>query len=548
MLTKKEETGPYSQREKDRATRLVSMYDKSYQEDATWRSSWEDINRYVQPAKGMQRQTRTQEGQEAHFQLYDGSVEHYNEIHASALHSRLTSVADQWWALSSGDPKVDREPAVRAYFQAVEEKGHEIINGTNFHSEVHEMFLDLGGPGTSVFFMWEDDDEVMRYETQPINRFTAWEDNKKMLTGIGWMEEKTGRQILMEYDKFPFDEESRKELTDKIDKKLEIIRLIMPREETKLRGLGATSFPFASYHIWKKRKLLLSEGGYREFPVAIPRYTKIAGEKYGRSPAWKSMPDVRMLNECARLTIMAGQQQVMPPTLITEESVMGALDLTPAGVTVVRQGIQNPVVPFMLAGSPQFGFDMMEAMRTRLKENFLVDKLQLKDGPQMTATEVNVRADDSLQLFSPILGRFGYEFLGTHTARLYGVMGRKGMLPDLPDALSGINLKVRFTSQMARVLQINKAVNVQRFVGSVAPIFEADQTALDNLNVDVYVQRNATWYGVPQDMLTTDEERAQIRQERQQAAQKAQQQQDSMMESEVARNAAPAIEASNKVV
>jgi hypothetical protein len=529
--------------DKEKGSRLIKLYEDSCGKDVSWRNHWEEVTKYVQPSKSEIWTSQHVKGEEKHFQLFDGSAEHYNEIHASALHSRLTSPASFWWALTSGKPQIDRINNVRRFFEEVQEIGHSIINASNFHSEIHEMFLDLGGMGSSVLFMEEDEEEIVRYECHPIYKFTAWENNKKLLNSVAWKEPMTVRQALMEYSLDAFHPDCRNKITKDLDKEIEIVRVIMPREETKMRGLGSEAMPFASYHVYKDGKYCIRESGYREMPVMIPRYTKISGEKYGRSPGMKSLPDIRMLNEEAKLTIQGAQKQIDPPTLIVEDSVIGALDLTPGGASVVRNGIQNPVMPFMLQSNPQIGLEMMNETRTRIKENFLVDKLQLREGDRMTTVEVEVRTDDSLQLFSPILGRFNYEFLQAHTARLLGIMERKGLMPKVPNELNGISSKVRFTSQIAKALRINEAVNTQRFINAIAPAIQVDQTAMDNINIDEYVRANADWYGVPARLLTTEEERDEIRQERQAMAEKAQEQQEAVQQSEVARNAAPLIQA-----
>jgi hypothetical protein len=42
--------------------------------------------------------------------------------------------------------------------------------------------------------------------------------------------------------------------------------------------------PVASIYIERKTKHVLQNGGFEEFPYAVPRWYKVAGEKYGRSP------------------------------------------------------------------------------------------------------------------------------------------------------------------------------------------------------------------------------------------------------------------------
>ena len=74
--------------------------------------------------------------------------------------------------------------------------------------------------------------------------------------------------------------------------------------------------------------------------------------------------------------------------------------------------------------------EIMQDVRERIKQHFFVDQFQLREGPQMTATEVNTRVDMQLRLLGPLLGRLHFEFLQPMVGRMLQIMSRKGLLPE----------------------------------------------------------------------------------------------------------------------
>ncbi len=67
--------------------------------------------------------------------------------------------------------------------------------------------------------------------------------------------------------------------------------------------------PYASDYVWKEKEVLLSEGGYRTFPYAVPRWSKATGEEYGRSLGMKMLPEIKMIQGMRQEYISALQKQ-----------------------------------------------------------------------------------------------------------------------------------------------------------------------------------------------------------------------------------------------
>ena len=87
---------------------------------------------------------------------------------------------------------------------------------------------------------------------------------------------------------------------------------------------------------------------------------------------------------------------------------------------------------------------------------YYIDQLQLNVGPQMTATEVNVRYETMQRILGPTLGRIDTEFASPLIDRTFKIMYRAGLFSPLPDILvqalrtKPIELRVQYEGPLAR--------------------------------------------------------------------------------------------------
>ena len=131
--------------DKSRAGNLLKRYKAVKNTRSNWDEHWRDVARYVIPNKEnvFDHKTRAT-GDKKRLRLYDSSASHYNELLASALHSMLTNPSVQWFELTSGDRDIDKDLKVKEYLQKVVRVIHQTLNNTNFQTEIHELYLDLG--------------------------------------------------------------------------------------------------------------------------------------------------------------------------------------------------------------------------------------------------------------------------------------------------------------------------------------------------------------------------------------------------------------------
>lgn len=536
--------GRDNETKKAMAKKLIQAHSKRKSRRVNWDSYWEDIAKFIVPKKDdvFQFQNRAT-GDRKSDRLYDSSAVHYNELLANTLHSMLTNPSQVWFELNARDKTTNEIPAVRKYLQETAQLMIQILNNSNFQPQVHEVYIDLGSFGTGVIGVFEDDENVVRFESKPIYHFYIEEDHKGIVSTISFVEKMQFDHAVEKFGKEAFGEHYQ-EMIKKPETKIEVLQTIMPRAKSERLGFGKTAKPIASTYVWKEKEIILKEDGYDSFPFMVPRWMKLSDEMYGRSPGMKALPDVKMANSMMKTTIRGAQKVVDPPLAIPDDGFLGRVNTTPGGLNPYRSGTQDRIFPIETRGNIGLGLELIADVRERVKQHFFIDQFQLREGPQMTATEVNARVEIQLRLLGPILGRLHTEFLQPMVARILDIMSKKRLLPPNPPAeLAGRNfeLEVFFTSQIAKAQRMAEADNLSRFLGQMQGVVSFDPASADTIDIDKVVKKMAILNGVTEDIFRNDEEVEELRDSRQQQQQQMEQTQQGLAGAEILQKAGPQI-------
>src|SRR6185312_9013738 len=155
--------------------------------------------------------------------------------------------------------------------------------------------------------------------------------------------------------------------------------------------------------------------------------------------------------------------------------------------------------------------------------------------PQMTAEEIVTRMELMNRLMGPASGRLASEFLKPLIDRCWAIMLRRSIsegllsgqdtsvLPAIPaetlqmmqQAGKPIPLRIRFEGPLARAQRSADMGALQKFQAFLMPMIQAKPEIMDVVNWDKAAERAAEVVGVPADVMASDEEIQQTRQDRQ---------------------------------
>ena len=164
-----------------------------------------------------------------------------------------------------------------------------------------------------------------------------------------------------------------------------------------------------------------------------------------------------------------------------------------------------------------------EGSKTTLSPTFNTPVSILTTGKEMTATEVAERHEEKMIMLGPVIERMQAELHDPILERTFSIMSDIGMLPPAPPELQGVDLKIEYISLLAQAQKLVGTGAIERVAGFVSTVGQAIPQTLDKFNADEAVDQYAEMVGVPPNVIRTNDEVAQIREQRAQQQQQQQQ-------------------------
>lgn len=514
------------------AAEIIHRHNALDSERGTWKAHWQDVADHIIPRKATINRGHSQ-GDRRTEKQFDGTAADAVDELVATLFNNMTNPAQKWFGLRpiGGKGALDERAEVRAWLDGSIEKMAASFGQSNFYQQILEALVDLITMGTAGIFSEEQplrlqaepDFNGFNFRTLPIAEYVIDTDNQGLVDSVYRKFELTARQAVQRWDK-----EAGKSVNEafadekKRHQPFEFIHCLTPRDDRDWADQRAIAMPVASSYVAVKDKHVISEGGYRELPVHVARWSLSSGEKYGRSPAMKALPFVKVLNTIVRYGLEALPRALYPPMLVQEGTVVGGTLRLGAGAVNHFDGALDQK-PTELLSQARFDVEHAkeEVYRQRIEAAFGVDQMRLRDDRQMTAEEVIERRHRRFQALAPMTGRIERELLKPLVERCWMMMLASGAFGDPPPELSDAdNLEVTFEGPLARAQQrhgIDAGINTFR---TLAPLGQVYPNIMDHFDADAYARDVAKALGSAGYLISTSD----VRKTRQARAQAQQQQ------------------------
>jgi len=494
-------------------------------------SWWQDIAYRVLPQEATFT-TVDAEGTKRTERLFDSTAAIANERFAAVVEDLLTPRTQIWHGLKppagfdellkSRDNKIWYEQARDVLF------GIRYAPSANFASQKHQCYLSLGAFGNYAMFI----DEAIGDRAAPA-RFIACH-----MSEIVWSTGVDGRVDTI-YRKFELEARNaakmfgektpakiKAELAKDPFKKFCFIHCTKLNEERIQSRRDYRGMRWASYYVFVDDKAIVTAGGYRTWPWAVGRYMVSTREKYGRSPAMLAWPAIMTLQEEKKTVLRAGQLEVHPPVLLTEEGALEAFSLRPGALNhgLVNDQGQELAKPFKTGADVPLGMELMQLEKQDIRDAFLQTIFEvLVENPQMTATQVLEIAQSRGVLLAPTMGRLQSEDLGPSIIREMDIAAEAGKLPPLPEELLELEdvYRVEYSSPLARAQRANEALAITRTLEILPAAIAVDPNAAYVMDIPESTRAIAEINGVPAKLLRDEKQIAAIVQQKQDADQAA---------------------------
>jgi len=535
------------EQQQDEATRkqvvdLLRRYDTLKSQRSVWEMHWQELGDYMVPRKADITKQRSP-GDKRTDLIFDGTAIHAAELLAASLHGMLTSASTPWFSLRFADPVLDSDDMAKEWLETAQNDMYDAFAKSNFQEQIHELYTDLVTFGTAVMFIESDAKTVLRFQTRHIAECYLSEDEHGRVDTVIRAYKIPGRDA-----RNMFGEDVGPVLWKQIEEDplrlIDLLHFVMPRDAYDPGIPDKYNMPWSSCYVDAENKWKISEGGFKENPYTCPRYLKSSFEVgYGRSPSMTALADTKMLMEMSRTTIKAAQKMVDPPLLVPDDGFILPIRVTPGGLNFYRSGTRDRIEPLVTAQATPLGLQIEDQRREAIKQAFYVDQLQLRDSPNMTATEVIARNESRMRLLGPVLGRLQSELLQPLIQRSFNLMAELRLFDAAPEYMQTGNIEIEYVSPLAKAQRQGEIDSTLRMFEILNPLAQIDPGIFDYVDMDGLVKFVARTVGVPASVLRSEREVMTIREERQEA--EAQQAEMAQMQqaAESAGAAAPALKA-----
>jgi len=517
----------------NRRQRLLARKAALWTERSSWITHWREISEHQQPRAGRFVVTDRNKGDKRNNNILDNTAVFGARILAAGMMSGMTSPARPWFRLEIGDKDLMESGAVKAWLHDVTALLRAVFSSSNTYRSLHTLYEELGLFGTAATIVLPDFDNVIHHYPLTIGEFALGVGSRgevntlcrEFQMTVGQMVEQFGKENVSQTVASLYNAHN-------LDAWVDVIHLIEPRRERDMNKKDAKNKRFASVYFEPGRDnsdKFLSDSGFDNFPALTPRWVVTGNDVYGTSPGMQCLGDVKQLQHQQLRKGQAIDYMVNPPLQVPTRYKEATRARLPGGVFYVDavgtgQAVRSAFE--VQLDLQHLGMDILD-VRERIRTSYYADLfLMLQSAPRdgrMTATEVAERHEEKLLILGPVLERLQNELLSPLIDIAFDYASRAGILPEPPQELQGMEIKVEFISVLAQAQRAVAAQGVDRLLGTVGQLAALKPDVLDKVDFDQVVDGYGDMYGVDPKIIVPDDVVAELRAQRAQemAAQQA---------------------------
>ena len=497
------------------AKKYLQSYDKAKAFRENWVPLFEECYEYALP----QRESFYSEtaGQRRDDKIFDETAVVGVQEFASRLQHGIVPNFARWADLIAGSevPPEERD-GVDNELDEVTEYVFDIIQNSNFGQEVHESFMDLA-VGTGVLAVEEGDAlNPIVFSAIPLPHVVLDTGPDDRIDHVYRVRHKVRYAHLdLLYPNATFDKQVMQRMSG--EDTTEVLEVVC-RDYAK-RNQEA----YLHYAICMTTKTLLHKKemqGVGANPYVCFRWTKCAGEVYGRGPLINALSAIKTTNLTIELILENAQMAISGIYQMEDDGVVNpdTIQLVPGSIIPKAMGSAG-LQPIQAAGRFDVAQLVLSDMRLNIKNALYNDMLGNPDKTPATATEVAERMADLSRRMGAAFGRLQSELVQPVIQRVIYILKKQGRI-ELP-TVNGREVKIRATSPLAQAQANQDITTVARFLEMVGGAFgpEMLQLLIDGEESAVYLAKK---FGVPERLIRDKEQRKQIAAIAQQMAQQQQ--------------------------
>ena len=496
---------------------LLKRYEHAKTIKDQWNGVFEECYEYALP----QRESFYTEspGRRRTDRIFDETAVVGVQEFASRLQAGIVPNYTRWADFTAGsEVPLEEKREVNTTLDQVTEYVFEILQNSNFSQEIHESFLDIA-LGTGVLLVEEGDAVApIKFKAVPLPQVCMTSGHDDRVDHIFRRRMIRMKELAVAYPNAEINEKMAMDMQKNADKECEIIEVVY----RNYYNLKEEEYHFCA--ISKEYELKLYQETYKGLgsnPFIVYRWSKCAGETYGRGPLMNALPAIKTSNLTMELILENAQMSISGMYQVEDDGVVNVdnIALIPGTIIPKAPGSEG-LTPVGTAGNFNISDLVLRDMRTNIKKALYNDMLGTpNEKTPMSATEVAERQADLSRQIGAAFGRLQSEMVTPVLQRVVYLLKKQGRIK-IPK-VNGREVKVQSSSPLAQAQFQQDVATVDRFLGMiqgrVGP--ELANIIVDQMAVAKYV---ANKLGIPEELVRSPEE---MQAAAQQMAQMMQQQQ-----------------------
>jgi hypothetical protein len=240
-------------------------------------------------------------------------------------------------------------------------------------------------------------------------------------------------------------------------------------------------------------------------PFICFRWSKCAGEVYGRGPLINALSAIKTTNLTIELILENAQMSIAGIYQVDDDGVINpdTINLVPGSIIPKAMGSQG-LQPLQAAGNFDVAQLVLSDMRLNIKRALYSDMLGNPDKTPASATEVAERMADLSRRIGAAFGRLQAELVQPVLQRVIYILKKQGRI-EVPQ-VNGREIKIRSSSPLAQAQSNQDIGTVARFLELIGGTFgpEMLQILIDSEETAVHLAKK---FGVPESLIRDEEER-----------------------------------------
>lgn len=442
-------------------------------------------------------------GQKKNQDVFDSTAVTALQKYANRMQQQVVPPWKTWMRLEPGtDTPEEAKQEAQKFLDEATDVIFDHINHSNFSTQAHEAFTDLG-ISTGALICEEGDGIQSMLNFRSVSLSEIYPE----VTQRGTIE-----NVFREF-KIPVRDITEiypaAELTQELNKLLET----SPEKEVKIvEAVVREGMQFETYVIFEKD--IIFEEYNDTSPWVVFREAVTPGETLGRGRIMQLLPDIKTLNKIVEFNLRNAALSISGIYTAADDGVINpySVKLAPGAIIPVGSNdTRNPsLMPLNRSGDFSLAQLLIQDYRQIINEFMFAQPFgAIQETPVRTATEMGIRNQDLIQTSLSSFGRMQSEMLEPMIKRVVDILVKNGKLPPL--RIDGREVTIKFTSPMAKVQDMEEIQNFNQYMqmmGTLPPDYFEGVIKLED--VPQYI---AEKMGIPQKLLRTKAEIEQVKQQ-----------------------------------